>query len=282
MRIRIVADSGCDITQAEAQEKGIRIIPLKTTIGDKEYADGIDITSEQFYEMLIESDVLPRTSQVSPYEYETVFEEELENYDHVICITLSSRLSGCYQSACIAAAEYEGKVTVVDSENVTLGMRNFIDYALMLLKEMDDPEQIKAKLEAIRRKVIVVALMDTLEYLKKGGRISPAAAMAGAVLSIKPVISFKHGEIVVIGKARGSKNGNNLLTECVKAKGEIDYDKPYCLAYSGLSDQLLKKYLRDNIDRYDVNEEDMPIHVIGATIGVHAGPGAIAASFFVK
>lgn len=282
MNIRIVADSGCDITQAEAQEKGIRIIPLKTTIGDKEYADGIDITSEQFYEMLIESDVLPHTSQVSPYEYETVFEEELENYDHVICITLSSRLSGCYQSACIAAAEYEGKVTVVDSENVTLGMRNFIDYALMLLKEMDDPEQIKAELEAIRRKVIVVALMDTLEYLKKGGRISPAAAMAGAVLSIKPVISFKHGEIVVIGKARGSKNGNNLLTECVKAKGEIDYDKPYCLAYSGLSDQLLKKYLRDNIDRYDVNEEDMPIHVIGATIGVHAGPGAIAASFFVK
>lgn len=282
MKIKIVADSGCDITQAEAQEKGIRVVPLKTTFGDIEYADGVDITSEQFYEMLVEGDNFPHTSQVSPFEFETVFGEELEGCDHIFCITLSSRLSGCYQSALIAASEYEGKVTVFDSESVSLGMRNLIDYALQLLEKSDDPEEILTEMTAVKDKTVVVALMDTLEYLKKGGRISAAAAMAGTVLSIKPVITLKNGEIVVIGKARGSKNGNNLLTECVKAKGEIDYDKPYCLAYSGMSDHLLRKYLHDNIDRYEVNEEDMPIHIIGATIGVHAGPGAVAAAFFVK
>ena len=102
------------------------------------------------------------------------------------------------------------------------------------------------------------------------------------MLSIKPVVALEEGLVVMVGKARGSKNANNLLTECVHERGPIDYSRPYCLAYSGLDDTLLKKYLKDNAALYEINEQSIPIHRIGSTIGTHVGPGAIAASFFVE
>lgn len=282
MNIKFVTDSGCDITQDEAKECGLKVLPLKTAFGDKEYLDGITITTKEFYERLVEYDEFPKTSQVAPFEYEEAFEEGLKEADHIVCITISSKLSGCYQSATIAASEFEGKVTVIDSENVSLGLRAFIKYAISLWAEGIEFDAFIKTLEEIKKKVHVVALLDTLEYLKRGGRISAAAALAGSVLSIKPVIALKDGEIVMVGKARGSKNGNNLLTQCVREYGEIDYSKPICLAYSGLTDILLKKYIADNIALYEVDENDVDIHIIGSTVGAHAGPGAIAAAFFFK
>lgn len=282
MKVKIITDSGCDITQKEAEEKNITVLPLKTTIGETEYLDGITLSKEDFYKKLIEYDDFPKTSQVAPFEYETAFEEALSEYDHVICITISSKLSGCYQSANIAAEEYEGRVTIIDSESVSLGARCFVDYAISLCEKSDSVEEIANKLNEEKKKLCVIALLDTLEYLKKGGRISAAAAMAGTVLSIKPVITLDEGEIIVLGKARGSKNGNNLLTQCVKIKGPIDFSKPYCLAYSGLTDALLLKYLEDNRFLYEESGRDIPIHLIGSSVGTHSGPGAIAAAFFVE
>lgn len=282
LKIRIITDSGCDITQAEAKSKGITILPLKTRFNETEYLDGITISTQEFYEHLVEYDEFPTTSQVAPFEYEKAFEEALKEYDHVLCITISSKLSGCYQSASIAASEFEGAVTVIDSLSVSLGARIFVEYAVNLLTKENDLEKIVDDLTTQREKLVVLALMDTLEYLKKGGRISAAAALAGNVLSIKPVITLKEGEIIVVGKARGSKNGNNLLSQCVLDRGEMDFSKPLCLAYSGLSDALIKKYVEDCGPIYCDDPKSIPIYIIGSTVGTHAGPGAIAIAYFSK
>jgi len=282
MKIKIVTDSGCDISQELAKEKGIRILPLKTLLGGEEFLDGVTINTTEFYEKLIETDEFPKTSQVAPFEYEEAFREELENSDHILCLAISSKVSGCYQSALIAAEEFPGRVTVIDSKSVSLGARNFVEYAISLVNSGMELNDIVKDLEEKKEKLIVVALLDTLEYLKKGGRISAAAALAGSVLSIKPVIALKDGEIVVLGKARGSKNANNLLTQCVAEYGPVDYTKPYCLAYSGLSDAMLRKYLEDNSPLYEIDKDKIDIQIIGSTVGAHSGPGAVAASFFVK
>lgn len=280
MGIRIVCDSACDITQEQAKEWGITILPLKNIWGEEEYLDGITMTPQMFYERLIETDVLPTTSQITPFEYETVFEEAAKAGDTVLCLTVSAKLSGCYQSACIARQEYEDRVILIDTCNVALGEHILVKRAVELRDLGRSPEEIAETIEAEKSRVRLIALLDTLEYLKKGGRVSATAALAGTVLNIKPVVSVVDGEVVVLGKARGSKNGNNKLMELVRESGGVDFERPYLLGYSGLSDELLQKYIRDSAALYQGKTEDLPIAVVGSVIGTHAGPGAIALAFF--
>lgn len=281
MSIQILVDSACDLSKEEAKELDIRILPLKICFGETEYLDGVDLDHEGFFHKLIETDVLPTTSQISPYEYAHYFDEVVKNGDTAVCITLSSKLSGCYQSACIAARDYEDKIFVVDSENACIGQRILTAYAMKLREENLSADEIAKKLDEDKKKIRLIALIDTLEYLKKGGRISAATAMAGNLLSIKPVISIIHGEVAVIGKARGSKAANNKLTELIEQE-DVDLDKPYTLAYSGLSDVMLRKYMEDYAGKYREKVAVVPIASIGSAIGTHIGPGAIGASFFVK
>lgn len=282
MAIRIIADSGCDITQEEARELGIEILPIKTIFGETEYRDGIDLTHEEFFEKLIESDIFPTTSQISPFEYEQKYEEIKKDGDRAIVITLSSKLSGCFQSANIAAEDYEGIVFPVDSLSVTAGERILIEYAVRLREQGLQIQEIIEKLEEKKYKIRLIALLDTLEYLKKGGRISAAAAMAGALLSIKPVVAIENGEVTVLGKARGSKAGNNMLREMVNKEGIIDFSMPFALVYSGLSDELLQKYKKDNRDLFEDAVGDIQGYSLGCAIGTHIGPGAIGTAFFVE
>lgn len=282
MAIRIIADSGCDITQEEARELGIEILPIKTIFGETEYRDGIDLTHEEFFEKLIESDIFPTTSQISPFEYEQKYEEIKKDGDQAIVITLSSKLSGCFQSANIAAEDYEGIVFPVDSLSVTAGERILIEYAVRLREQELQIQEIIEKLEEKKHKIRLIALLDTLEYLKKGGRISAAAAMAGALLSIKPVVAIENGEVTVLGKARGSKAGNNMLREMVNKEGTIDFSMPFALVYSGLSDELLQKYKKDNRDLFEDTVGDIQGYSLGCAIGTHIGPGAIGTAFFVE
>lgn len=282
MNIKIITDSASDITQDEAKKMGITVIPLTTCFDTEEFLDGINITKNEFFEKLVETDVSPTTSQIPPARYEDAFNEIIEEGTKIICITLSSKLSGCFQSASIAADEYEGQIAIVDSENVTVGERLLVEYALKLISEGREFDEIVSMLNEAKSRIKLVALLDTLEYLKRGGRISPIVAKTASVLSIKPVIAVEDGEIALLGKARGSKNGNNLLTEFVEKSGPIDYEMPLSLAYSGIRDDLLKKYLQDNIDRYDIDEDELFVCQIGSAIGTHVGPGAIAFSFFSK
>lgn len=280
MAVRIIVDSACDLTREQAKECNIEILALKTVFGNEEYYDGINMTHEQFFEKLIESDKMPTTSQIPPFEYEQAFSKVKEDGDTAVCITLSSKLSGCYQSANIALDGYEDCIKIVDSNNVCIGERILTLLAVQLREKGASFEEIAKTLDEEKKNIKLIALLDTLEYLKKGGRISAAAAMAGSVLSIKPVIAIENGEVVILGKARGSKNGNNMLKQLIQKEGEIDFSKPFCLAYSGLSDALLNKYIEDSKDLYAGYDKELPVSTIGSTIGTHAGPGAIALSFF--
>ena len=282
MAVRIITDSGCDIEPLEAKELGLTIIPLKTMFGEEEFLDGVNISHKQFFEKLIESEQIPITSQATPFEYEEEFKKVKEAGDTAVCITISSKLSGCYQSANIAVDGYEDVVTIVDSNNVCIGQQILTLYACILRDMGKSAKEIAQELEEKKNRIRLIALLDTLEYLKKGGRISAAAAVAGAVLSIKPVIAIENGEVVVLGKARGSKNGNNMLKEMVKKESGIDFEMPHTLAYSGLSDALLKKYMEDSKELYEGKVDVLRISTIGSAIGTHVGPGAIAFAFFTK
>lgn len=282
MAIKFVVDSASDILPQEAQALGIRHVPLTVTFGDRQYQDGINLSHREFYEKLIESDVLPVTSQAGPAAFGDAFQEIVEAGDTAIAIVVSSALSGTYQSACIAAADYPGQVFVVDSLSVTVGQRLLVLRALELAKEISDPKRLVVQLERERQNIRVLAVLDTLEYLKKGGRISAATALAGGLLSIKPVVTVENGAVVMCGKARGSKNGNNLLRKFITEGPGVDTAKPYCVAYSGLSDALLQKYIEDNTDLWQTAGRQLPIHTVGCVIGTHVGPDAIAVAFFEK
>lgn len=282
MAVRIIVDSACDLTTEQAKEMNIEILPIKVRFGEDEFLDSIDLTHDMFFSKLVESEEMPTTSQISPYDYEQVFEKVKEEGDTAVCITMSSKLSGCYQSANIALDDYEGIIEVVDSLNVCVGERILTEYAVSLRDAGKSAPEIAEALNDKKKDIKLIALLDTLEYLKKGGRISAAAAIAGSMLSIKPVIAIENGEVAVLGKARGSKNGNNMLKDLVKREGPIDFSMPMCMAYSGLTDVLLQKYIKDSNELYEGQIEELPTSSIGCAIGTHIGPGAIAACFFTS
>ncbi len=242
--IKVITDSASDITGNEREN--LVILPITIMFGEEQFQDGVNLTHQVFYEKLIESDTLPVTSQVPPFAFEEAYREVKEQGAQAIVITLSSKLSGTWQSANIAAEEYIDVVRVVDSENASLGQHALVDYALRLIDSGLPFEEIVERLEEDKSRIRLVALLDTLEYLKKGGRISKAAALAGSLLSIKPVIAILQGEVAILGKARGSRQGNNLLTEQIRLTGGIDFEKPFVLGYTGLSDILLQKYIADH------------------------------------
>lgn len=273
-------DSASDITKQRADALHLDFMPLTTIFGEEEYLDGITITHEQFYEKLIECGTIPTTSQIPPYEFEKKFKEIREAGDTAVVITLSSLLSGTYQSAVLASDGFEDCIFTVDSLNVSLGLQSLVLYAVRLRDQGMSAKEIAAELERVKNKIVVLAVIDTLEYLKQGGRISKTAAWAGTMLAIKPVISIVKGEVVILGKARGSKNGNNMLMQNVKESGGIDFSMPYCLGYTGLDDTLLQKYIRDSAVLWEGKTDNLPITTIGSTIGTHAGPGAIGVAFF--
>ena len=276
--IRIITDSASDIVDNRRED--LTVLPVSITFGSEEFRDGITLTHEAFYEKLIECDALPVTSQVAPFAFEEAFREAVEAGGQVIAITLSSKLSGTYQSACIAAEGFGGKVRVVDSENASIGQHALVEYALRLKDAGLGFEEIVERLEADKKRIRLIALLDTLEYLKKGGRISKAAAMAGSLLSIKPVIAIQCGEVAILGKARGSKQGNNLLAEQIRQTGGIDFEKPFVLGYTGLSDAMLQKYIKDHESFWKSSVDGLETSSVGGTIGTHIGPGAIGVAFF--
>ena len=277
MKTRIIVDSTADLVP-EIKER-VHVVPLNVRFGEEEYIDGVTIDYKTFYEKLIESDVLPTTSQANPDAFMNEFEKAKEAGESAVVITLASKLSGTYQSAMIAADEYEN-IYVVDSGNVAMGSSILIELAFKLLDEGMSAKEIAEKLEEEKKKIVIVALLDTLEYLKKGGRISKTVAFAGSVLNIKPVLSVVDGEINMLGKARGSKMGNNLLVQEIDKAGGIDFSKPVLLGYSGLSDALLVKYIEDSKYIWEGNLDEVRYTTVGSVIGTHAGPGAIVVAFF--
>lgn len=279
-KIRIITDSTSDILSPS--ESYLTVLPMTVRFGDTEYLDGVTITHREFYEKLISSDELPVTSLISPAVFEEAYKKAIDDGEKVIVITVSSKLSGTYQSAVLAAADYPEDVFVIDSENVAVAERILVRYAQKLLLEGKDIHEIVASVENSKSRLHILALLDTLEYLKKGGRISKTVAFIGGALSIKPVVTVSDGEVVMLGKARGLNNGNNYLIKEIQNTKGIDFDMPICLGYTGLSDSLLQKYIADSAPIWKDTVDSLPVCTIGAAIGTHVGPNAIAVAFFEK
>lgn len=280
MSVRIITDSASDMSPAE--HPALSVLPLSVTFGTDVYMDGVDIDHQRFYEMLVERDELPKTGQVNSYAFSQAIAEAREAGDEAVIITVGAKLSGTNQSARTALAEAPGgDVYVVDSNNVTLGERVLVEYALRLVDEGQGAAQIAAAVEAVRDRVVVIGLLETLEYLVRGGRLSAAAGAVGTLLNVKPVVAVEDGLIVQLGKARGSKNGRNLLNQKVEKAGGIDFSMPLALGYTGLSDAVLKKYIEDSAALWAGHTKgELSVQTIGATIGTHVGPGAVAVAFF--
>lgn len=277
MKTRIIVDSTSDLTpEIRAQ---VSVVPLMLRFGDEEFVDGVTIDHKTFYEKLVETDVFPSTSQATPAAFEVEYDKARKAGESAVVITLASKLSGTYQSAVLAAAEYEN-IYVVDSTSVAIGGGILVELALQFLKEGMDAAEIAQRLEEEKKKIVIVALVDTLEYLKRGGRISKTVAFAGTVLNIKPVISLTDGVINILGKARGSKMGNNLLMQEIEKAGGVDFSRPVLLGYTGLSDALLQKYITDSRAIWENGLKEIRYTTIGSAIGTHVGPDAIAVAFF--
>lgn len=279
MSVRIIIDSTADVTPDVFRQ--VWVVPLTVHFGEAEYVDGVTITHREFYEKLVESDVMPQTSQATPAQFDDLYRQVAAAGDSAVVITLASQLSGTYQSAAMAAADYEN-IHVIDSGTAAIGTGILTELALQLVDSGMDAGAIARELETQKKRIRLVALLDTLEYLKRGGRISKTVAFAGGLLNLKPVLAIQDGQIQMLGKARGSRQGNNLLVSQIREAGGVDFQKPVLLGYTGLSDALLTKYVEDSRELWENGTDGLRSTLIGSVIGTHAGPGAIAVAFFQK
>lgn len=276
MSVQIIIDSTVDLKPELLKE--VKVAPLSILFGSEQFIDGKTLTKQEFYQKLVTSDVLPTTSQATPFIFSELYKETIDEGNEAIVITISSKLSGTFQSANIASMDYEGKVYVVDSLNAAIGAGVLAEYALRLSKVGLSAKQIYNILEEDKHNLCLIALLDTLEYLHKGGRIPKTVAMAGGLLSIKPLITLNEGSISLLGQARGTKKGNALLDKKVHEMGEINFEKPVIFGYTGNEDDLLKKYIESS----DCNWHDYTITDLSGVIGTHVGPGAFAVAYFKK
>jgi len=279
--VKLIVDSAADIAQKEADELGVVLIPIEVRFQDEEYLDGVTLLPENFYPKLQAATELPKTSQINPYRFEEEFKKQTENGDEVVAIIMSSKLSGTYLNAKNVAEDFKGKVFVVDSLNACIGERLLVHYALRLIKEGLSAKEVYEKLEVAKYKINLVASIDTLKYLKMGGRISTAAAVAGELFSIKPIISVEDGALRVLGKAMGAKKAVAMVTS-IASKKQIDYDMPFGIIWSGNDRSAAEKYLQDDKVLWGEHKNEVGLYAMGSTIGTHIGPGAVGVAFFEK
>ncbi|MGI6199832.1 MAG: DegV family protein [Christensenellales bacterium] len=279
--IQIVTDSTSDITPAQAaQREGLRVVPMKTLFGQREYLDGVELTAADFYDKLAASDELPHTSQPTPHQFEQVFREILAAGDQALCLTISAKLSGTRQSAEIARDACGGAgVAVVDSDTTILGLRLLVDRALQLREEGLTLDELAGVIARERERVRIFALVDTLEYLQKGGRLSKTVAFTGALLGIKPIVGLVGGQIQLFGKARGRQRGFAAVFDQIDKDGGIDLSRPVWLGYTGAREPFLPfaELARGMLPGVRLGESP-----VGSTVGAHVGPGAAAIAYFRK
>ncbi len=280
--VKIIIDSAADFTQLEAEEKGFLFIPMTITVGTKEYSDGVDLLPADFYNLLETSGTLPKTSQITSFTFEEKIKPIVDSGDEVIVITISSKLSATFDNAKRACEKFTEKAYAVDSLNACLGEKILALYAMQLANKGLSAKEIYIELENQKQKVQVIALIDTLEYLKKGGRLSGVSAMVGSLLNIKPIISVQQGEVKNVGKAMGQKKGFKQLIEYVNASGGINFDMPYGVIYSGNDLTNLTKFLDSGKELWEQDTLNPLTSNLGSTIGTHIGPGAIGLAYFVK
>lgn len=277
--VKIMIDSASDISKKEGEQLGIIVVPIEVMFGEESFLDGESLMPEGFYNKLKSEKTLPKTSLINEFRWEEEFKNATADGSDLVVIALSSKLSGTYNSAKEASKKFEN-VHVVDSLNAATGERLLGLYALKLKSKNLPAKEIADRLNEVKTKINVVAMVDTLKYLRLGGRISGATAVVGEMLNIKPIIAVISGEVKNIGKAIGVKKGALMLKNIVKDKGGVDLDMPYGIVYSGNDHTNLNRFLEDSKDIFEGNEAGK--YILGSTIGTHIGPGAIGVAFFEK
>ena len=276
--IRILTDSTVDLLPEDVSALGVRVVPLAVHFGDEHYEDGVDLGHEQFYEMLEQSHKLPTTSQPSTERFITEFERARDDGDDLICILLSSTLSGTFQSAQIAAEEvgYD-RIFLVDSHTVSLAAQLLVRRAAARVAEGWSAEDIVDDLVSAREHLHIFAIVDTLKYLHKGGRLPTAAAIAGGLLGIKPVIGVQNGKVGLADKARGLPGAYVAIFKQIQKAGGVDETWPVMVGYTGKRHGV-EPFMRYATQNLGLNEP--LVRPIGAVVGTHAGPGAAGIAFF--
>ena len=234
-RVIVETDSNSGITQSEAKELGVVVMPMPFYINGQMFYEDIDLTQEQFYQKLKEGGEI-KTSMPLVGDVTDKWDELLKEYDEIVYIPMSSGLSSSCETAYILSLDYDGFVHVVINQRISVTMRQSVLDAKMLAEQGKGAEEIKEILEKEKFESSIYIMVDTLEYLKKGGRISSTVAFIGGALAIKPVVAVSDGEIIMLGTARGSKNGSNFLIREFETADGGDFSKPFCLGYTGLSD----------------------------------------------
>jgi DegV family protein with EDD domain len=280
MAIRIITDSTSDISFEQAKKMDISIVPLKVLFGNQEYREGIDITIDGFYQKLAVSEKLPTTSQPAPDEFLEYFKQAKEARDSVVVILISGKLSGTVQSAMIAKemADYPD-IFIVDSLNTITGLRLLVEHAVRLREEGRGAIEIYETLEKLKDRIVLLAMLDTLEYLYKGGRLSKSSAILGTLLKFKPVISLKDGVIDVIGKERGVNKAIAKILESIKEFGAIDKDYPVNFGFTAEDSKCA--VLKDKVtEQFGI--KNCAMYPVGCVVGTHAGPGACVITYIKK
>jgi len=277
MRIKIITDSVADIPKDIAEKLNIAVVPLSVHFGSTSYRDGVDLTTDEFFEKLSKSKRLPTTSQVNPGEFKKVFEDHLEEYDHLICITMSQAMSGTYKAANIAK-EFIGteKIDIYDSKAISFGFGLIVIEAARSAKNGNSLDQIKESIKYNIENLENLFIVDTLEYLKKGGRLSSAEAFVGSVLKIKPVITINDGKLESIDKIRGRKRVINYFVDYIK-KNEYDLSDKTIGLFRAVDHDYLNKLITVINEQFDVKE--IIQSEVGTVVGTHSGPGCLAMVF---
>lgn len=280
MGIRIITDSTSDISKQQADKMNIAVVPLKVIFDDKEYKEGVDISIDGFYEKLIKAEHLPTTSQPSPDDFLKYFMDAKVAGDSIIVLLVASKLSGTYQSALIAKemAEYDD-IHVIDSNTTISALRILVEEAVRLRDEGVGATEIVRFIHDLKDRVALFAMVDTLEYLHKGGRLSKTSAILGTLLRFKPIITLNDGVIKVVGKERGVHRAIGRIIDAMEEAGEIDSRYPVHLGYTAQDDRcrLLKEKL---VEKYNIS--NMKMHPVGCVVGTHAGPGACVVTYIKR
>lgn len=271
--VRLITDSAADLEPEEYEKLGVACIPLPVTFGETEYLENVNLSKERFYSLLAESETFPKTAQAAPQVLLDLLEEAVEAGDEAIYITLSSGLSGTYQTARMTRDMVEGEgCFVVDSRSGTGGQRLLVEYAARLRDQGEDARQIVAALEAVRENLELYACMDTLEYLYRGGRLSRAAYRLGNLANIKPIIHLtREGGIEVPAKAMGMRRGVDTLCKYLQ-QCPADPAFPVYVMYT--RDRTNGEALAAKLREQGIAIAEDRIVNVGAAIGSHIGPGA--------
>jgi len=278
-KIAIMTDSNSGITQKEGQELGITVLPMPFTIGDKNYFEDINLTQEQFYEKLAgDEDIV--TSQPIVGDVLDVWNQLLEEYDEVVHIPMSSGLSGSCATASMLAEDYDGRVEVVNNQRISVTQRQSVLDALHLAKTGKSAKEIKEMLEDAKFDSSIYIMVDTLKYLKKGGRITKAAAAIGTILNLKPVLQIQGEKLDAFAKARNVKQAKRLMIEAMQKDMETRF--PQFEADKSMRIQVAYTYNRDvaeefaNEVREAFPEHEIIVEPLALSVACHIGPGSLA------